>query len=81
MQKYNGKCNANYVGCNYSPYVMREFLPKNVVLPVAEVIFENRTYFSFKNWDIYLKRLFNDYMKMPPKEKQKAHNVVAWWLD
>lgn len=81
MQKYNGKRTANYVGCNFSPYVMREYLPKNIVIPVTEVLFENKKYFSFKNWDIYLRRLFNDYMKMPPKEKQKTHNVEAWWLD
>ena len=60
---------------------MREYLPKETVKPVTEVPFENRMYSSFKNWDIYLKRLFNDYMKMPPKEKQKTHNIEAWWLD
>lgn len=81
MQKYNGKHNAQYVGCNYSPYVMREFLPKEIVKPVVEVTFENRKYLSFKNWDIYLKRLYGDYMKMPPKEKQKTHNIEAWWKE
>lgn len=80
MKKYNGNNKANYVGCNYSPYVMREYLPKETVKPVTEVPFENRMYSSFKNWDIYLRRLFNDYMKMPPKEKQKTHNIEAWWL-
>lgn len=81
MQKYNGKRNANYVGCNYSPYVMKEFLPSDIVKPDTKVEFESKKYSSFRNWDIYLKRLFNDYMKLPPVEKQKAHNVEAWWIN
>ncbi len=79
MQKYNGMRNANFVGCNYSPYIMREFLPSEIVKPDTEVDFESKKYLSFKNWDIYLKRLFNDYMTLPPVEKRKTHNVVAWW--
>ncbi len=81
MQKFNGKENANFVGGNNSPYVMREYLPKEILFPVTEVTFENRKYLSFKNWDVYLKRLFGDYMKLPPKEKQKTHNIEAWWLN
>lgn len=81
MRKYNGKANADFVGGNYSPYVMREYLPKEIVLPTTELLFENKKYTSFKNWDIYLKRLFGDYMKLPPKGKRKTHNIEAWWKD
>lgn len=80
IQKYNCKNTAGYVGCNYSPYVMREFLPYEIVRPVTSVEFEGGKYYTFKNWDVYLKRLFNDYMKMPPIEKRKTHNVEAWWI-
>lgn len=81
MRKYNGKNNADFVGGNYSPYVMREYLPKEIVLPTTELLFENKKYTSFKNWDVYLKRLFGDYLKLPPKEKQKTHNIEAWWKE
>ncbi len=36
--------------------------------------FENTKIKGFANYDYYLKSLYGDYMKLPPKEEQKSHH-------
>lgn len=79
MVKYNNtQCGC--VCCNFSPYVMREYIPYEVIHEYTRVIFEGRKYYSFKNWDTYLSKLYGNYMQIPPKDKQKTHSIKAWWL-
>lgn len=40
--------------------------------------FENCRFKIFKGYDSYLKGLYNDYMKLPPKEKRIIHGIIAW---
>lgn len=78
MKKYNGG-QSKYVCCNFSPYVMREYIEYVKVFENTKVDFEGRKYDSFKNWDEYLSKLYGDYMKIPPKNKQRTHNITAKW--
>ena len=36
-------------------------------------IFENHQYKIVSNYDVFLKQIYGDYMKLPPKNKQIAH--------
>ena len=48
----------------------REWFSKQV-----DMEFEGRRFFAPIGYDEYLKRLFGDYMKLPPKEQQVTHHV------
>lgn len=48
---------------------------KDSVFPLGTITFEGKAFCAPANPDAYLKDLFNDYMQIPPKEKQKIHSV------
>jgi len=48
-------------------------VPKEIVFPLKEIEFEGRFFPAPNNPDKYLKSIFGDYMKLPPKEKRKIH--------
>ncbi|MBR4784518.1 MAG: LicD family protein [Fibrobacter sp.] len=56
-------------------------LDKEKMLPQTVFPFENREYTSFANYDYLLKRMYGDYMKLPPEEKRITHDSNAWWKD
>ena len=33
------------------------------------------------NYDYLLKRMYGDYMKLPPEEKRISHDFNAWWKE
>ncbi|MDO0918219.1 MULTISPECIES: LicD family protein [unclassified Enterococcus] len=73
-QKYNAK-KTNFVfsvGTNYT-YEDKLF-PYEVVSELTELPFENIMLFGPKDWDFYLKQMLNDYMSLPPIEKQVTHH-------
>lgn len=56
-----------------SPNYWNRKFEKEWFFPVKRFRFEDREYVGVNNYDAYLKSLYNDYMKMPPKEKQIVH--------
>jgi lipopolysaccharide cholinephosphotransferase len=50
-------------------------LNKKDFLPAKPIIFEGKTFMGPANPDGYLKRLYGDYMKIPPPEKRQFHAV------
>lgn len=63
-------------------YREREILPSSVFTTFIDVEFENNNFKVFKDYDIYLKSIYGDYMKLPPKEKQISHHMFeAYWKD
>jgi lipopolysaccharide cholinephosphotransferase len=53
---------------------------KESYYPVKTVQFEGKDYCAPANYDVYLKGLYGNYMKLPPKEKQKPHHhSVSYW--
>ena len=47
----------------------------------VEVEFEGHKFPAFSCLDSYLKGLYGDYMKLPPIEKRKTHDMVAYLVD
>lgn len=46
-----------------------------------EMPFEGNRFFCVRDYDKYLKRLYGDYMQMPPKDKQVSHHrFKAYWI-
>lgn len=48
---------------------------KKSIFPLGTITFEGRTFSAPHDPDAYLHDLYNDYMQIPPKEKQKIHSV------
>ena len=48
---------------------------KKSIFPLGTITFEGRTFSAPHDPDAYLRDLYNDYMQIPPKEKQKIHSV------
>lgn len=78
--KYNSK-KTGYLDCLVScdiglGGIMREELFNNLV----DYPFEGRHYLSYQNYDERLKKLYGNYMQLPPIEKQISHHTYkAWW--
>ena len=43
---------------------------------LIEIPFETVTVYAPENWEIFLRRLYKDYMKLPPEEKRNSGHDV-----
>lgn len=70
-----------YVGVMTAPvHTTNEKVKKDDYIKPVEVLFENNYYHAPANYDVYLSQLYGDYMKMPPKDKQKSHHAFnMYW--
>ena len=60
--------NAFEVTMSHHAYISKEEL-----FPLQKMPFENLMVNMPKEYDVYLRRLFGDYMKIPPVEKRVNH--------
>ena len=60
---------------NYgSPYnLVKETIPISEFEPYTQLEFEGKMYNAPRNWDLYLSRIYGDYMTLPPVEKRVTH--------
>ena len=73
LRKQNSS-KGNYVSILVGAYNYRkDTYKKSELIPTSKVLFEDKYYKSFANPDYYLKHLYGDYMKLPPKEKRVNH--------
>jgi len=79
ITKYS-KSKSEYVACLSSPYIRRERMLGKELFKSAEYEFEKRIFEGPKNYDMYLSKLYGNYMKLPPKKKRKVHNITAWQI-
>lgn len=77
------KCNATsgkYVDCVAFITIKNRRFPKTCIEGYEIVDFESEKFKAPQNYDICLKALFGDYMKLPPENKRIAHhNFKAYW--
>ncbi len=60
------------------PYVRSRYgMPGECFDEMMDMQFEGYTFRAFCKYDKYLSALYGDYMKLPPKEQQKAHLDVS----
>ena len=73
---------SKYVGAiTWGLYGVGERMLKSEFEKEVEVEFEGHRFPAFSCWDSYLKGLYGDYMQLPPVEKRKTHDMVAYLLD
>lgn len=49
-------------------------------LEQGQIEFEGHIFMTFKDTDKYLKRIYGDYMKLPPENKRRTHQMNAFEL-
>lgn len=77
-QKYPYRT-SDYVGCiTWGLYGVGERMKKEEFECETECFFEGYEFPIFSCWDSYLHGIYNDYMKLPPKEKRKTHSMIAY---
>lgn len=63
-------------------YKEKDIFPKDWVSSGVALEFEGEKFQGPSEYDSYLKQLYGDYMKLPPKEKQVTHHMFkAYWKD
>lgn len=73
---------SEYAAIVCGSYWEKEIMPTNILNEFGEVEFEGGKFMAFKKYDAYLKSIYGDYMKLPPKEKQITHHMFkAYWKD
>ncbi len=63
-------------------YRSKEILNKQVYTNTVDMLFEGLKFKAIKNYDNYLKKLYGDYMKLPPENKRVTHHrFKAYYKD
>lgn len=64
----------------FSVYGDNEACDKELLKETIFVEFEGAKYRVPRNYDTYLRKIYGDYMKLPPKEAQVTHHTFkVWW--
>ena len=68
------------VACKVVGMGKREIISKELINERILMRFENRMYYAPVGYDKYLRNLYKDYMKLPPKHMQRrGHMFCAWY--
>ena len=69
-----------YICSMYSQLAYKEIFPKEIFDGFVMLPFEGKMYRAPKGYEEYLRTNYNDYMQLPPKEKQKStHTAIVYW--
>lgn len=80
-KSYNYEDSQNVGVITWGLYGPREKMLKYEFEKSIEVTFEGKQYPTFSCWQSYLSNLYGDYMKLPPIEKRKTHEMEAYQLN
>ncbi len=70
---------SKYVGViTWGIYGVGERMLKSEFEKEVQVEFEGHKFSTFSCWDSYLTNLYGDYMKLPPIEQRKDHDIDVW---
>ncbi len=73
MMKYDIE-SAKYVGNLLSPYPMKEIFPAEWFQESQELQFEKETFRAPAGYDGCLKKVYGNYMQLPPEEQRREHH-------
>ncbi len=75
IMKWENRKEAKYCISFGARYGMRkQTMLKSVFLPATQVEYEGKMYDAPGNYEFYLKRVYGDYMTLPPENKRVTHN-------
>lgn len=76
-KRYNFE-ECDWIGGICWGYGPQECMPKKEWLERVKVEFEGHEFWAPGCWDLYLRNLYGDYMKLPPEEKRITHSIIAY---
>ena len=59
-----------------SNYGIKEIIPTALFDSLIDVNFENKSFMAFEDYDVYLRSVFGDYMKLPPEDKRVSPHTI-----
>lgn len=72
---------SNYMDCIVFPESHDTRIDKRVLNEYIDVPFENINVRIISDFDIYLSRIYGDYMQLPPENQRTPHhNFEAYWI-
>ncbi len=80
MQKYDGQ-RTEYVGITMSVDNPFDLYPSDLFEYYIDVEFEGHTFKAIRQYDVWLKKCYGDYMQLPPVEKRTGkHSIKAYYI-
>lgn len=79
-QKYDFD-SSKYVGVQCWGYGYKERMPAKEWRDYKKLSFEGKVFYVPGCWEYYLRRLYGDFMTLPPIEKRVSHRVRAYIID
>lgn len=74
--------NSDFIGIYAGRGLENEVMPKNEVINFKKVKFENSEFNVPGNYDYYLKKLYGNYMQLPPEnQRETRHDVKIYWKE
>lgn len=58
-----------------------KILKKEWLTGMVDIKFENRVYKTMNGYKEYLSAVYGDYMKLPPIDQRKRHNIESYYID
>lgn len=81
VQKYDFN-NSSMIISGGSVYGRKDIIPKKFFRGTTELEFGGHSFYTMSGYDGYLTHYYNDYMQLPPIEKQKSHHhFTAYWKE
>ncbi len=78
IEQKNGKYDfdeSEYAGCLCGSYRLKEVMKQEVFSNYIDMTFEGKVFKGLKDYDIFLTKIYGDYMKLPPEEKRISHHT------
>lgn len=82
VMSWNRNNDAPYyasLGSHYDSF--KQGILKEAYLPATEVEFEGEMFSAPRDWDYVLKRIYNDYMRLPPEDQRVTHKPLRIIFD
>lgn len=74
--KKESETKSDYLCSIFSGWGVKEIMHESVIGTPTIYKFEDTEFFSIENYDIYLKSLYDNYLKLPPENKRDQHNFI-----
>ena len=72
---------CDFAGAYFGDDELREFMPREWFEYYTELEFEGKKYMVLEKYEDYLRRLFGDYMQLPPEEDRVSHHVYECYME
>jgi lipopolysaccharide cholinephosphotransferase len=82
IMSWNRNDDAPYyvsLGSRYD--LFKQGIPKDIYVPSVEIEFEGELFSAPRDWDYVLKRIYNDYTRLPLEENRETHEPVRVTFD